>query len=308
VRAFRHLVSNPRLRKHRARAAVVTCSILLCLGGFLFGVPMPYHSHAEGVLWLPEEAMVRAGANGFLREILVEPGTHVSRGEALMQSYDPALSAQLRRSDAKVVELEAEYSAEFVSDRAKAQVVRDKLESEQANLALARERAAELVARAKTDGIFIAPQMVDMPGRFYHRGELLGYVVGKANALARVVVPQEAVYKVRLATDDVRVRPVDQPQLTLQGKVLREVPAGDEYLPSAALATEGGGDIAIDPRDSKGPKSLQRMFQFDIELAGIGQVDHFGQRVFVRFEHQKEPLSVQWYRSIRLLFLTSFHV
>jgi putative peptide zinc metalloprotease protein len=28
----------------------------------------------------------------------------------------------------------------------------------------------------------------------------------------------------------------------------------------------------------------------------------------VRFEHQMTPLSVQWYRSIRLLFLTSFHV
>jgi putative peptide zinc metalloprotease protein len=308
VRALRHLADNPRLRKHRARAAAVTCSIVLCLGGFLFGVPMPYHSHAEGVLWLPEEAMVRAGANGFLGDILVQPGTHVSRGDALIRSDDPALGAQLRRSEAKVAELQAEYSAEFVSDRAKAQVVRDKLESEQANLALALARAADLVARAKTDGIFLVPQMVDMPGRYYRRGELLGYVVGKANALARVVVPQEAVHKVRLATDHVRVRPVDQPQLAFEGKVLREVPAGDEYLPSAALGTEGGGDVAIDPRDSKGPKSLQRMFQFDIELAGIGQVDHFGQRVFVRFEHQMEPLSVQWYRSIRLLFLTSFHV
>src|SRR5262249_55511052 len=150
--------------------------------------------------------------------------------------------------------------------------------------------------------------MVDMPGRYYRRGELLGYVVGKTNALARVVVPQEAVDKVRLATDRVRVRPVDRPQMALEGRVLREVPAGDEYLPSPALGIEGGGDLAVAPRDSKGPKTLQRTFQFDIELVGIDEVDHFGQHVFVRFEHQMEPLSVQWYRSIRLLFLTSFHV
>jgi putative peptide zinc metalloprotease protein len=89
---------------------------------------------------------------------------------------------------------------------------------------------------------------------------------------------------------------------------LREVPGGGEYLPSPALSIEGGGDLAVDPRDSKGPRTLQRTFQFDIELAGIDRVDHFGQHVFVRFEHQKEPLAVQWYRSIRLLFLTSFHV
>jgi len=79
-------------------------------------------------------------------------------------------------------------------------------------------------------------------------------------------------------------------------------------LPSAALGVDGGGDFAIDPRDAKGPKTLQRTFQFDIELEGLEAVDHFGQHVFVRFEHRKEPLAVQWYRSVRLLLLTNFHV
>jgi putative peptide zinc metalloprotease protein len=308
VKALRHLAENPRLRKHRARAVAVTSGIALGLGGFLLIVPMPYHSHTEGVLWLPEESMVRAGANGFLGRFLIEPGTHVTQGDALIRSYDPMLTAQLRQSEGKVAERRAEYSAQFVSDRAKAQIAQDKLEAEQANLALVRERAAELTAHAKTNGVFVVPQMVDMPGRYYRKGDLLGYVVGNANALARVVVPQEAVDKVRLSTDRIRVRTVDHPHVALEGKVLREVPAGGEHLPSPALAIEGGGEIATDPREANGPKALQRMFQFDVELAGIGHVDHFGQRVFVRFEHQMQPLSVQWYRSIRLLFLTSFHV
>jgi putative peptide zinc metalloprotease protein len=308
IKALRHLTGNPRLRKHRFRAVAVTSAIAFCLGGFLIGVPMPYHSHAEGVLWLPEEAMVRAGANGFLGDFVVQPGVQVASGDALVQCYNPAVNSQLRRSEAKIAELQAEYIAQFVSDRAKAQIVRDRLDSEQANLALVRERAAELLVRAKTDGVFIAPQAVDMPGRYYRKGELLGYVVGKTNVLARIVVPQEAVDKVRLATDRVLVRPVDDPQLALDGKVLREVPAGAEDLPSRALAVEGGGEIATDPREAKGPKALQRMFQFDVELPGVNHIDHFGQRVFVRFEHRMEPLSVQWYHSIRLLFLTSFHV
>jgi putative peptide zinc metalloprotease protein len=101
---------------------------------------------------------------------------------------------------------------------------------------------------------------------------------------------------------------VDQPQLVLEGRLLREVPAGEEYLPSAALAVEGGGEMATDPRDAKGSRTLQRTFQFDIELAGIERVEHFGQRVLVRFDHHMEPLAVQWFRTIRLLFLTSFHV
>jgi putative peptide zinc metalloprotease protein len=41
-----------------------------------------------------------------------------------------------------VPELEAEYTAQFVTDRSKAQIVREKLDSERANLAMIR-RAAE---------------------------------------------------------------------------------------------------------------------------------------------------------------------
>jgi putative peptide zinc metalloprotease protein len=308
VKALRHLLANPRLRKHRARSLAVTGGLGFGLAVFLFAVPMPYHSHVEGVLWLPEEAMVRASANGFLREVLVAPGSQVARGDPLIQSNDPTLIAQLRRSEAKVAELQAEYTAQFVADRGKAQIVREKLAAEQADLALVRERAAELVTRPRSDGVFIAPQVVDLPGHYHRRGELLGYVVGRTTPLARVVVPQEAVDRVRLTTDRIEVRAVDRPRLVLEGRVLRAVPAGGEYLPTAALGMEGGGDLAVDPRDSKGPKTLQRTFQFDIELAGLEAMDHFGQHVFVRFDHRMEPLSVQWYRSIRLLLLTNFHV
>ena len=70
------------------------------------------------------------------------------------------------------------------------------------------------------------------------------------------------------------------------------------------LAVDGGGEIATDPR-YHGPQALQRMFQFDIALDGIGNATHFGQRLFVRFEHH-EPL-MQWYQR-GLLFLSSFNV
>jgi putative peptide zinc metalloprotease protein len=186
--------------------------------------------------------------------------------------------------------------------------VHDQLESETAALDRARERAAALIVRADTDGIFMSPDAPDMPGRYYKKGELLGYVVDKSPPLARVVVPQDSVDVVRLATHGVRVRLVYRPDLVAEGKVVRYVPAGNEYLPSRALATEGGGQIATDPRDSKGAKALEMMFQIDVELLGGLSVDRFGERVYVRFDHKMEPLAVQWYRGIRRLFLSRFNV
>lgn len=55
---------------------------------------------------------------------------------------------------------------------------------------------------------------------------------------------------------------------------------------------------------------MERMFQLDIELAAqdIARNAFFGERVYVRFDHVTEPLGLQWYRAMRLLFLSRFHV
>ena len=308
VRGIRHVTSAPRLRRHRRRAVGVVAGTVAALLVLVVAVPLPHHSQAEGVMWLSEQAMVRSGVNGFVETFLVQPGARVSAGDPLVRSFEPALDARMRLSEARVAELDAHYAAEFVADRARAQIVREKLESERAALGLARERAAEAIARARTDGIFLAPQATDMPGRYYRRGELIGYVIGSEPALARVVVPQDAVDLVRLETDRVRVRLIDRPDLVVDGRVVRQVPAGEAYLPSRALAIEGGGEIATDPRDPKGPKALERMFQFDVALEGLPRLEIFGERVYVRFDHRMEPLALRWYRAVRLLFLSRFGV
>jgi putative peptide zinc metalloprotease protein len=308
LRGLRHVLGSPRLRKRRRRAVAVTFG---SIGGALvlaLAVPLPYHSDAEGVVWLSEQAMVRAGASGFVRHLLAQPGSRVAPGDPIVQTFDPALEAMLRLNEARVDELEAAYASEFVADRAKAQVVREKLDSARAALARAEERAGESIVRANADGVFVVPQPGDLPGRYFRRGELLGYVIGSETPLVRVVVPQEAIDAVRLATDRVRVRLVDRPELAVEGRIVRQVPAGEAYLPSRALAVEGGGEIATDPRDSAGPKALERMFQFDVALAGAPRPGVFGERAYVRFEHRREPLALRWYRDVRRLFLSRFGV
>lgn len=308
IKAVRHLSESPRLARHRPRAIATVVLLIVGAAVLLTVVPVPFHTRAEGVVWLPEQALVRAGANGFLSDFPAEPGTWVTRSNGLIQSVDPMLKAQLRASEAYVAELEATYAAAAVSNRVQAEVARQKLEQERAHLELLRSQSGDLTARANTDGIFVVPQQGDLPGRYYRKGDLLGYVLGEAHPIVRVVVPQDAIDRVRLDVKNVHVRMVDQLDLTFEGRIVREVPEGEEYLPSLALAAEGGGEVATDPRDAKAPKALQRMFQLDVELAGDVQFHQFGQRVFVRFEHQPVPLAMQWYRTIRLLFLSRFSV
>ncbi len=308
VRGLRHVLASPRLRKERRRAVTVTFG---SIGAALFlalAVPLPYHTDAEGVVWLSEQAMVRAKASGFVEGFLARPGSRVVSGDAVVRTFDPALQAQLRVSEAKVDELEAAYASEFVADRARAQIVREKLEAARAALARAEERAGEAIIRVQADGVFLVPQPGDLPGRYFRKGELVGYVIGNEAPLVRVVVPQDAVDPVRLATDRILVRLTDHLDAVAEGRIVRQVPAGEAYLPSKALAMEGGGQIATDPRDSTGPKALERMFQFDVALTGAPRLGVFGERAYVRFEHGAEPLALRWYRDVRRLFLSRFGV
>jgi len=93
----------------------------------------------------------------------------------------------------------------------------------------------------------------------------------------------------------------------VHARIVRQVPGGSDQLPSRALAHAGGGTVAVDPRDPKGTTSIERVFQLEIEFAAPPR-GLYGGRVYVRFDHQPEPLAQQWYRGIRRLFLTRFNV
>jgi len=311
-KGLRHLFTNGRLVRQRPRSAALVGGFVVSLAVLLLAVPMPFRTQAEGVVWLPDEALVRAGGNGFAAAVLVPPGSAVRPGDALVRLEDPAVQAEIARLQARVAELEIEHASRLFSDPGEAAIVREKLQAEAAALRLAREHAGRLVAVAATAGVFQLPQADDLPGRHLRQGEVLGYVIDptrdQRTTLARVVVTQAEIDVVRLATDRVQVRVSDRLAEVVEGRVVREVPAGESVLPSRALAVQGGGRIATDPQDPQGTRTLERLFQFDVALDGPPRGEQFGQRVHVRFEHEQEPLGWQWYRGIRRVFLTQFHV
>ncbi|CAM5793942.1 hypothetical protein [Rhizobacter fulvus] len=308
-RAVSQIQRRPGLRERRSGILAAAGLGVAALALAAVFVPLSYRMQAEGVIWLPEQATLRAGAPGFVSRLLVAPGETVAAGTPLVRSVDPALDAQLRLGEARVAELEATYGNEFVVDRTRADLVRDQLLLERESVERTRARAAELTISARTAGVFTVSRPNDLPGRHLRQGEVLGHVLDGATPVVRVVVDQSEIDGVQAAVKRVGLRLADDIGRVIPGRVARVVPAGTAEAPSRALLASGGGRIAADPRDPQGKKTLARIFEIDVEpLEPLGRSAAFGQRVHVRFELHDAPLATQAYRALRRLFLTHFDV
>lgn len=305
---IRFLFTSPKVRRRRIRAVTATLSVTGGLVALLTLVPVPLGTMADGVIWAPENAFVRAGTDGFIEQLLVPSGSRVYPGQPLVGCSDPLLPAEIRILESKLKELRALYDAEILSNRVRAEMTRKEMEHINGKLEDALERAGELTIRSPCAGTFVVVAPQDLPGRFLQRGELVGYLLGQDCMTVRVVVHQADADLVRRKTRAVQVRFPEQIAKTTPAVLTREVPAATDQMPGRALTREGGGRIATDPRDALGVKSFQKVFLFDIEVIEHPGFYNVGGRVHVRFDHGEEPILRRWYREIRRLFLRRFNV
>jgi len=305
---LKFVATAPVLQRRRGRAVGVTAAGAVLLALLLGAVPVPLTTLTEGVVWVPEQAQLRARADGFVTRRLAEPGAIVKAGEPLLELDDPELWAQQAAQRARVERLQAQLASELVDNRALASATAEALEQEQGALVRLEERIDNLVVEAGVGGRLVLPRATDLDGRFVKKGEALGFVLDGALRTVQVVVTQQDIDLVRSRLVQVQVRVADRLESAIDARIVREVPGGSDRLPSRALALDGGGRIAVDPSDKEGTRTLARHFQFELELPGSVTDLQLGTRVHVRFEHQSEPVAQQVWRRVRQLFLSRFNV
>jgi putative peptide zinc metalloprotease protein len=282
---------------------------VLAVGAGLFVLPWPHHTVTEGVLWLPERAILRAGSDGFVHQVLHRPGAMLAPGDAVLEAVAPALSARIESQAARVEEVRAQFDAAWGSAAvARAQQLEQDLAREAGTLARLRDDAARLTLRSPVAGELLLDRADDLPGRWVRQGEVMGYLRTGEPPLVRLVLPQGDVDLVRLSTLAVTVRPAQDLSLVWPATLKRSTPAAARQLPSAALGALGGGPVVTDPRDEKGLTTVESVFDFELELPPDVPDRFLGSRVHVRFEHPPEPLGWRAWRSLRRAFLSTFNL
>jgi putative peptide zinc metalloprotease protein len=308
LKKMHFLLFSPALREHRGRAVGVAVGGVALALLLLFMLPFPSWTNAEGVVWVGEESLVRAGMYGFIEEVMARPGELVNKGDVLLVCSNPELLAEREVYLARLDELRTKYAMALIKDRVQVNILLEEIGHVEATLSRLKEMVDLLLVRSAKDGVFVLPGAEDLQGRFVPRGGLLGYVLADEAPLVRTVVAQDDMDDVRQRTRYVRIRFADRLAEVLNGVIRREVPGATGKLPSTILGFGGGGEIAVDPSDDSGVQAFETTFQFELEVTTGESNEFIGNRAYVRFEHEPEPLGWQIVRKIRQLLLKRFNV
>lgn len=291
----RYLVGAAELQGRRPRALGVTAGLVGLALVAVAAVPIATSSYVEGVVLLPERNVVRAGAEGFLRERLVDDGDRVAAGDALFVLDDPMLAVELAVSRARVTEMALRRDRTAMTDPVAREIQRERLAQARDELAELEQRQQRLVVRSPADGVLRLAVGDDDDGRLIGQGDLLAHVADSDRALVRVAARQHDAIRIRDGIADVHVLAASARDWTGSGRLVDEVPAATDVLPSAALGSRAGGALAVDARDQAGTRTLDAFYAFDVAIDDPPHALPPGSRAYVRFDHDAAPLLARLY-------------
>jgi len=299
--------NSPAVYRKRIRAI---SSVVIIIGVFSSAllIPVPTYTLSEGVIWMPEDAQLRAETDGIAGPVLLDPSHHIEEGTAIIEIEDLSLNTEVTVLFAKLKELNTQFRSEFDENYIKAKKVKEEMFVIAEELKYAQKKQKAMTIRAGKTGSLLIPNADDLPGSFIRQGDIIGYVIDDAQPTVRAVVKQTNIGQIQKYVSNVKVRLVNKPEQIYSATIKRQTPEASNTLPSAALSTLNGGKIQIDTDDTEQLTTQEKVFHIDLEYTAQTLAPEIGQRVYVRFEHGSEPLAQQWYRSLRQVFLRQFNV
>ena len=307
-KALSYLLTSPALQRKRGRALTASsllAGIVVAVIGFM---PIPSYTLSQGVVWQPDEVRLRAQHDGFVESLMVKNNQSVAIGTPLLSLHDPFLHSEARIAQARVHELEARYRASRSNNDIQVGIALDELQIAESELQFIREKSSAMSVDAFKSGELVLLEADDLPGRFLRKGDLLGYIIDDELPTVRMAVSQDHIGQLRQLVTNIKVRFASEPSRDFNARILRQSPEATNRLPSAALATTGGGPFIASADDNNQLETQEKVFLVDLEPDFEGREIPLGTRAYVRVNHGNEALASQWYRRLRQVFLRQFNV
>ncbi len=308
IKSIRFILTSPSLH-HKRKKSILISSALMVLFSALFGlIPVPSYTLTEGVVWQPEEVQLKTEQNGFIEPITIKNNQIVEAGTTVIQLSDPFLKAEEKIALARLNELKRQYRGERFENYAKAGIILNEIRVAESELTHIQNKNNSMSVKTFKKGRLIIPNSDDLPGNYVRQGELLGYILDSEPSTIRMAVSQDNIGQLRSNIEDIKIRFASDVHTEYTGKIIRQSPEGTNRLPSAALATNGGGKFFVSQNAQGQMQTSQKIFIIDLHFDSQNQEIKLGTRAYVRISHGGESVIRQVYRRVRQAFLRRFNV
>jgi putative peptide zinc metalloprotease protein len=298
------LLKDPQVQATRIRAYAAVAGIATVAAVVMFWAPVPNTTHARGVVWPVDDAMVRAGTDCFIDDVAVTNGQLVSAGANLMRCDATQIEAEVRSLQAELLAARASLFA--TRDRVERGLRQSEVDTVQELLHSAEEDLAGTSLDANADGYFFAHDADNLSGRYFSQGEVVGYILQERNVSVRTMLDQDRVALLDEKPADVEILANGVSEGTLSSAIVRRVPAASYRLVTPALGVMGGGDLIVDPSDESGALLHEAAFEIELELPAELRDSPIGTPVEVRLNHGSDSIAGLLARQVRLLLLRRF--
>jgi len=302
----RFLLTDPAVSAARGRAWPAALGAVTVVAGVVFGVPVADATHARGVIWPVDDAMVRAEADCLIEEVVPVNGERVVEGVPLIRCETSLAEARVRNFEADYLAARAALFA--TRDRSERAALESEVDTAERLLAGARQQRGNTTLAARASGQFFAHDADNLVGRYFAQGEIIGYVLEPGRTTIRTMVSQDRASLIGPEDVDVELSTITNTGDRYRSSIVRRVPAATRTVVSPALATTGGGDLAVTKTDGGGTELQHAAFEIEVDLPPELRNSPIGSAVEIRFEHDSRSLAELMARKFRLLFLRRYDV
>lgn len=296
------MLAAPVRRTALGRVTAIAAALLVLLCAW----PLPDGTTVQGLVWLPEQAWIRPGSDGFVDAAPDPAPRRVQAGEPVLALADERLLARRTALAEQLAALDARRFEALARDPGQAAALQQQAAALRARQAQTEAEIAGLQVLAPLAGTLVLDAADRLGGRWLPRGTAIGHVRPDDNRTVQVVLPHGEAQRVQQALAGITLRRSDRPGEAIAARLRTPtLPAATRRLPARSLGDTGGGQVITDPADPEGLSSRDPVTVLELVSAQpLGE--RIGTRVWVRFAFAPQPAAWQVARWLRQTFLGQF--
>ena len=294
---------NAKHPVNKTRMAI-SFGCLVIFGVCLFSVlKAPAYKSAPAVVQFGDEQLLRADADGFIKELLVKDGDKVTKGQRLIVLDNPNLAnevIEIERFADEALTQSRIYKQQHEMSLSLAEL--NKYEEFQQQLKEKKGQAAGLEVIAPSDGFVFQRGLENQIGSFASRGDPLLTIAQRQRKEVVVSIDQRDLESIEGSEGD-QLRVVFPGHSVFQSTLFRIDPTASTTPMHPSLCAQAGGPLAVRPAAASGQDDqeaevelLTPRFNAFLNLdQEVGSKLHSGQRGRAFFSTKRQSLGSYFY-------------